>query len=235
VLSALRQSARHMMQLSLVDLTDDIPTVEQTVVGLTDGTSTEEQTADLLNLTDDALLTLAFVIGEDRLPAERHRKALRWDSPVTGAAANLNALSCTCRALHQLISPNLGLLRAKILEQLKRETCAQLRHEWSVCMSEDTLLRVSEDTLLLWRSALLENGARTEQQTWRPDASRRRCGTSPEERARQSQAAAAAVTEREIAAMHLPGSSALRRPGSARGRAVAASPRLSMGRVLHVC
>ena len=133
----------------------------------------------LLDLTDDSLLTLAFVIGENRVPSVRRQRALMWDSPITSAAIELKALSCTCHALHTLLASHLTTLREHLLEKLR---CSQ-------GSTDVTRRRLADQTLLLWRSALLKP--------------QHRCAALAEDRVAVNPAQLAA-TEREIAALTLP-------------------------------
>ena len=177
----------------------------------------------LVDLTDDALLTLAFIMGEERLPSMRQGTVLVWESPIAGAAVNLCSLGSTCRALRLLMAPSVDTLRKHLLTMLRDSvgehdswvtaaafaarvpaaSGARLANgrRGAICArgspSHDEHVPLSDVTLLLWRAALLE----------RPvapciiDETARNRSTS--QRERDAQSAAAAVTERELAAMHL--------------------------------
>ena len=153
----------------------------------------------LCDLSDDALFTLAFVIGEDRLPATRHLRMLRWDTPVVGAAANLCALSSTCKQLRELLLPQLMGLRTQLLAMLRQQRGG----------GEKAKADLSDETLLLWRSALLAQSERVQQPTWRVESHRRPEDTYKSRRACSNSLSAAAMrraaseTEREIARMQL--------------------------------
>ena len=99
--------------------------------------------AELLDLSGDLLILLTHVIGEDNFPRARARDIIIWKTPVDGAAANLQALCCTCRELREVVTPQLKALRRFLLERLKEKS--------------DTFRaqRLNDDTLLLWRAALL--------------------------------------------------------------------------------
>lgn len=99
-------------------------------------------------LSDDAIYTIACAVGDDARPySQRRNSTLRWESPAAVAAANVNALGCTCKGLHSLIAPQIPQLKQRLVERLK--------------VAETSL---KPDTLLLWRSVLLQPD---ELPTWR--------------------------------------------------------------------
>ena len=97
---------------------------------------------ELLDLEDDLLLTLAFVITEDQLPTHaihRHSKIV-WKPPFVSAVSNLVAFSSTCKQMQELLRPQLRVMMQQLLEQLRAKSkCSSLR----------------DQTLLLFSSALL--------------------------------------------------------------------------------
>ena len=98
----------------------------------------------LLDLEDDVLMLLAYVVTQDRLPLKhirRYSKAV-WVPETISVVANLMALSMTCKSMHSLLQPQLQAMQEKLLEKLRARSPAQKE--------------LSDRSLLLWSSALLE-------------------------------------------------------------------------------
>ena len=144
-----------------------------------------QELTSLVALTDDVLLTLAFIIGEDRLPIRRSGRVLKWESPIAGAAINLRALSCASHVLHELIAPSIATLRNHLLTELRRVegNPSMISSRFLPALLKEERAPLAEETLLLWRSALLSRDGR---------------GAVVKDEGEQQRAAAAA-TERELA------------------------------------
>ena len=98
----------------------------------------------MLDLEDDLLLTLAFVLSTDRLPTHamhRHSKIV-WKAPVVSSIAHLVSFSSTCKALQQLLQPQLKAMKQQLLEEIR-------------ATNEVAQIALKDETLLLFSSALL--------------------------------------------------------------------------------